>query len=78
MSNYIWASLIIIGIIISLFTGKIYSLGNIVLSSTNDAFSTFFKMSLMILFWNGIFNILKDSGFLKKMSKYLSRILKWK
>ena len=61
MSNYIWASLIIFGIIISLFTGKIYSLGNIVLSSTNDAFSTFFKMSLMILFWNGIFNILKDS-----------------
>ena len=52
-------------------------LGNIILSSSGESFSIFFKLSLMILFWNGIFNILKDSGFLTKMSKGLSKILKF-
>lgn len=77
MTNIIWLILIISGIIISLFTGEINNLGNIILTSTSDAFSLFFKMALLILFWNGLFNILKDSGFLKRLSKFLSRFLRF-
>lgn len=76
MINYIWIFLVFFGIFISLFTGKINQLGNIILSSTSDAFNVFLKISFMIVFWNGMFNILKDTGYLKKMSKLLSRILK--
>ena len=77
MTNLIWTLLIIIGVLIACCTGKINMLGNIILSSSGESFSIFFKLSLMILFWNGIFNILKDSGFLTKMSKGLSKILKF-
>lgn len=76
MINYIWIFLVFFGIFISLFTGKINQLGNIILSSTSNAFNVFLKISFMIVFWNGMFNILKDTGYLKKMSKLLSRILK--
>lgn len=76
MTNWIWIILILSGIIISIFTGKIIDIGRIILSSSTDAFNLFLKMSIVILFWNGIFNILKDSGFLKKLSKLLSRFLK--
>lgn len=77
MTNGIWISLIFTGIIISIFTGKINDIGNVILNSTNDAFSLFIKLSLLILFWNGIFNILKDSGYLKKLSKLLSKFLRF-
>lgn len=77
MTNIIWLILICSGIIISLFTGEINNLGNIILKSSNDALSLFLKMALLILFWNGLFNILKDSGFLKRLSRYLSRFLKF-
>ena len=75
MINYIWVFLILSGIIISCFTGNITSLGSVILNSTNDAFNIFMKLSFMILFWNGMFNILKDTGYLKKMSDKLSIIL---
>lgn len=75
MTNVVWIILILSGVFISVLTGEINNIGNIILSSTNDAFSLFIKMSLMILFWNGVFNIFKDSGFLKKLTRYLSKIL---
>ena len=77
MINYIWVFLILSGILISIVTGNIKNIGSIILNSTNDAFSIFMKMSLMILFWNGMFNILKDSGYLKKLSRLLSKLLKF-
>lgn len=77
MINYIWLFLILSGILISIVTGNIKNIGSIILNSTNDAFSIFMKMSLMILFWNGMFNILKDSGYLKKLSRLLSKLLKF-
>ncbi len=76
MINRIWNALIIIGIIISIFTGKINDMGNIILNSTNDAFEIFFNVALVILFWGGVFNIAIESGLLKNLTKVLSKPLR--
>lgn len=77
MINYIWNFLIIVGIIISIITGNFENLGNVLLSSTNDAFNIFFKISLLILFWSGIFNIAVESGLIKNLTRVLSKPLKF-
>lgn len=77
MTNIIWIILILGGIIISFFTGKVDELGSIILNSSNDAFNIFLKLSLTIFLWSGIFNILIDTGVISKLSKKLSKILKF-
>lgn len=75
MINYIWSFLLIGGIIISIFTGKINDMGNIILNSTNEAFEIFFNVALIILFWGGVFNIAIESGLIKNLTKFLKRPL---
>ena len=62
MINKIWNALIVVGIIISVFTGKINELGNVIISSATDAFDIFLNVGILILFWGGIFNIAIESG----------------
>ena len=77
MINILWSILILGGILIACITGNVKELGNVILSSSNESFTIFFKLALMILFWNGIFNILHECGLLKSLSKGLSKILKF-
>ena len=76
MINFLWVILIALGIIFSIITGNFTNLSSIILNSTSDAFNIFLKISFMIIFWSGMFNILKDTGYLKKLSKLLSKIIK--
>lgn len=75
MINYVWNALLIIGIIISIFTGKINDMGNIIMNSTNEAFEIFFNVSLIILFWGGVFNIAIESGLIKNLTKIFKKPL---
>ena len=69
MTNILWIIFILGGIIIALLTGNIDNIGSIILNSTNDAFNIFLKLSLMIFMWNGIFNILFETGIIKLQPK---------
>ena len=75
MINYVWSVLLIAGIIISIFTGKINDMGNIILNSSNEAFEIFFNVALIILFWGGVFNIAIESGLIKNLTKFLRKPL---
>lgn len=75
MINYVWNVLLIVGIIISIFTGKINEMGNIIMNSTNEAFEIFFNVALIILFWGGIFNIAIESGLIKNLTKIFRKPL---
>ncbi len=75
MINYVWSVLLIVGIIISIFTGKINDMGNIILNSSNEAFEIFFNVALIILFWGGVFNIAIESGLIKNLTKFLRKPL---
>ena len=75
MINYVWSALLIAGVIISIFTGKINEMGNIILNSSNEAFEIFFNVALIILFWGGVFNIAIESGLIKNLTKFLRKPL---
>lgn len=74
--NKIWCSLLIIGIFISLVTGKINDLGNIMIDSSTKAFEIFFQTGILILFWGGLFQIAIDSGMVKRFSYLLKKPLR--
>lgn len=71
--SILWVVLFFLGIIISLFTGNIKNMSSIILNSTNEALKTFVSMSLLIMFWNGIFNIANDSGLISRLAKLLKK-----
>ena len=74
--NKIWCILIISGIIVSIFTGNINNLGNIMIDSSMKGFNIFFQTAILILFWGGLFQIAIDSGMVKRFSKILKKPLK--
>lgn len=74
--NKIWCFLLISGIFISLLTGNINNLGNIMIDSSMKAFDIFFQTGILILFWGGLFQIAIDSGMVKRFSKLLKKPLK--
>lgn len=71
----IWTFLIIIGCAYSLLFSSAEELGSVIVNSVNDAFSIFLKLALLILFWNGIFNIAIESGLIKNVKKILIKPL---
>lgn len=71
----IWYILIVVGIIVSIFTGHFEQLGEIILGSCSAAFDIFLKLALLILFWNGIFQIAIDSGLIKHITQFLKKPL---
>ena len=75
MINRIWNVLLIVGIIVSIFTGNIDSMGKIIMNSANEAFQIFFNVALVILFWCGIFNIAIESGLIKNLTRIFKKPL---
>ena len=71
----IWYILIVVGIIVSIFTGHFEQMGEIILGSCSAAFDIFLKLALLILFWNGIFQIAIDSGLIKHITHFLIKPL---
>ena len=73
--NRIWCGLIIVGIFVSVITGTINNIGNIMIDSSMKAFNIFLQTSVLILFWGGLFQIAIDSGMVKRFSQYLKKPL---
>lgn len=71
--SVLWVVLFFLGIFISFLTGNIKNMSVVILSSTSDALKTFVSMSMLIMFWNGIFNIAKDSGLISRLGKLLKK-----
>ena len=74
--NKIWCWLLIIGIFISLITGKINNLGNIMIDSSTKAFEIFFQTGILILVQGSLFQIAIDSGMVKRFSNFLKKPLR--
>lgn len=77
MINKIWTNLIIIGMLYMLFRGYHKELNNLVLSIPSDAFKLFLTFAPLIVFWSGVMEVTKDSGFLKVLTKGLSPFVNW-
>lgn len=75
MVSYIWAVLIGIGIIYSLFSGNFDVINNSILTNANEALDLILNLLPIIVLWTGILKIAEESGLLDKFAKILNPIL---
>lgn len=75
MVNKIWALFFIIGIIVSVITGKLEGLNEVLLSSAKESLDMILKLFPIMALWLGITKIASVSGLLNKMSRMISPVL---
>lgn len=72
MLNYIWAFMIIIGIIYGAFTGNMEEVSKAALDSAGEAVSLCITMIGVMSLWVGLMEIAQKSGLIGKMTKGIS------
>ena len=73
MLNYIWGGMILIGIAIAAFTGKIPDITNAAIDSSKEAVTTCITMTGILSMWTGLMKIAEESGLIKILSKKMSK-----
>ncbi len=76
MMNYIFAFSVTASVIIALFTDNTSSLSDGILSGAANAVSICIKLSGTMALWNGITEIITESGLQKKIEKLLSPLMR--
>ncbi len=69
MLNYIWAFMILIGIVYGTFTGNMEALTNAAMDSSKEAVSLCITMLGVMALWMGLMEIAKNSGLIDKLTK---------
>ena len=69
MLNYIWAFMIITGVVYGAFTGKMAEVTNAALASAGDAVSLCITMIGVMALWVGLMEIARNSGLITKLTK---------
>ena len=72
MLNYIWAVMIILGIIFGAFTGNMKEITEAALQSAGDAVSLCITMAGTMALWVGLMEIAEKSGLIRKLTDRLS------
>ena len=62
MLNYLWAGMIVIGVVFAAFTGKMPDITNAALDSSKEAVTLCITMLGVMSFWVGLMEIAKRAG----------------
>lgn len=76
MVNYIWFSILVIGIVIGIVTGRGEIISNAIIASTTSSVELIIKLLGIMSLWCGIMKIAEKSGLTDKLAKILKPILK--
>ena len=77
MLNYIWAFMIIIGVIFSAFTGNMQNVTQAALDSAKEAVSLCITMAGVISFWMGMMKIAEKAGLIARLTRLINPLLIW-
>lgn len=77
MLNYIWAFMIIIGVVYGIATGNIENLGNGAIDAAIEAIELCVTMVGVMSMWLGFMEVAKASGLIDKAEKALAPIVDW-
>lgn len=77
MLNYIWAFMIIIGVIYGVFTGNIEQVGNGAIESAEEAVKLCVTMLGIMSMWMGFMEVAEKSGLIAKAEKLLEPVIRW-
>lgn len=73
--NYIWSGMIIIGIVVSIFTGRISYVTNAALESAREAVTLALTLLGIIAMWTGLLSIAEKSGMIANIARRLEPAL---
>lgn len=77
MLNYIWAFMIVIGVVYGLFTGNIDKIGNGAIESAEEAVQLCITMLGIMSMWMGFMEVAKNSGLIAKAERGLEPAIRW-
>ena len=77
MVGYIWAFLIVIGVIYSFIAGNISVINDSILTNANKALELILNLMPIIVLWTGILKIAESSGLLNKFARLLQPFLSY-
>ncbi len=76
MINFIWAGLIIIGVIVAAFTGNMEAVTNAAIDNAKTAVDISLGLIGVMAMWLGILKIAEEAGIVEKLGNLLRPILK--
>ncbi len=76
MLNYLWAGMILIGILFGAFNGKMPNITNEALDSAKDAVTLCITMIGVMSFWTGIMEIASQAGIIRAASKKMRPVIR--
>ena len=77
MLNYIWAFMVIAGILIALFTGNLAEITNSLMTSSEEAVSLSIRLLGNVCLWAGIIRIAEKAGLIDSLSRKMSPVLRF-
>ena len=77
MLNYLWGVMILIGIAVAAFTGKMPDITNAAVDSSKEAVTTCITMLGIISMWSGLMKIAEEAGLIKVLSKKMMPFLRF-
>lgn len=76
MLNFLWAGMILIGIIVAAFQGNLNAVCEGVITSSKEAVELLFVMAGVVSMWNGMLYIAKNSGLIDLLTEKMKPLLK--
>lgn len=73
--NYLWAGMILIGVVYGALTGNLTAVTDQALASAKEAIMLCLTMAGVMAFWVGLMQIAENSGLIQKCAKYMSPVL---
>lgn len=75
MLNYIWAFMILLGVIYAACTGRMDDVTNAALTSAGEAISLCITMAGVVALWMGLMEIAKRAGLIQKLTRMIGPFL---
>ena len=77
MLNYIWAFMILIGIVYGAFSGHMADISGGILDSAREAVELCITMLGIVGFWTGLMEVAKESGLVGGLTRLLTPVLRF-
>lgn len=76
MLNYLWAGMILVGIVVAAFEGNLGVVCEGVIASSKEAVELLFVMAGVVSMWNGMLYIANNSGLIETLTQKMKPLLK--
>ena len=77
MLNFIWAGMIVIGVVYATIQGNVSAVTDVALESAKEAVSLCLTMVGVISLWTGLMEIATKAGIIEGLSKLLRPAIRW-